>query len=129
LIIGGCIVQVVIYLDFDYIKINLFSRLSSRGKAPAPAAAHVPVGASKNASASSSTTNATRSNSINNNAKVESSEAKALKQTRRRLSVMSDNKLIEGMDAVNLEPPPEEEEGAVPPTNFIVNSYGGYSKK
>ena len=31
------------------------------------------------------------------------SDEKNLKQTRRRLSVMSDNKLIEGMDAVNLD--------------------------
>lgn len=30
-------------------------------------------------------------------------DAKNLKQTRRRLSVMSDNKLIEGMDNVNLD--------------------------
>lgn len=30
-------------------------------------------------------------------------DAKNLKQTRRRLSVMSDNKLIEGIDGVNLE--------------------------
>ena len=30
-------------------------------------------------------------------------DSKSLKQTRRRLSVMSDNKLIEGMDSVNLD--------------------------
>jgi hypothetical protein len=41
-------------------------------------------------------------------------DAKNLKQTRRRLSVMSDNKLIEGMDNVNLE-----EKEPVPEVNFL----------
>lgn len=54
-----------------------------------------------------------------------------IKQARRRLSVMSDNKLIEGIDSVNLD---AEEENSTAPSapasgGFIVNSYGGYSKK
>jgi serine/threonine protein phosphatase PrpC len=52
-----------------------------------------------------------------------------VKLVRRRLSVMSDNKLVEGFDSVNLG---EEEHVAVTPapsSGFIVNSYGGYSKK
>jgi serine/threonine protein phosphatase PrpC len=52
-----------------------------------------------------------------------------MKQQRRRLSVMSDNKLVEGFEnSVNLD---EAEEVAAPPAaeGFIVNSYGGYSKK
>jgi serine/threonine protein phosphatase PrpC len=53
-----------------------------------------------------------------------------LKQARRRLSVMSDNKLVEGFDNVNLDAPVIEEENvAAPGGGFIVNSYGGYSKK
>jgi len=56
-------------------------------------------------------------------------DSKSLKQTRRRLSVMSDNKLIEGMDGVNLDPASEVPETASNPSGFIVNSYGGYSKK
>lgn len=53
-----------------------------------------------------------------------------LKQARRRLSVMSDNKLVEGFDGVNLDAP-EAEEAVEAQTSsaFIVNSYGGYSKK
>jgi len=64
-------------------------------------------------------------------AKQDADDAKNLKQTRRRLSVMSDNKLIEGMDAVNLDgvDPRAQESPAPAPTGFIVNSYGGYSKK
>eukprot|EP00178_Gracilaria_changii_P011928 TRINITY_DN33636_c0_g1_i1.p1 TRINITY_DN33636_c0_g1~~TRINITY_DN33636_c0_g1_i1.p1 ORF type:complete len:104 (-),score=24.60 TRINITY_DN33636_c0_g1_i1:30-341(-) len=57
---------------------------------------------------------------------------KNLKQTRRRLSVMSDNKLIEGMDSVNLDEKAEAEAAAQAQSSsggFIVNSYGGYSKK
>lgn len=57
------------------------------------------------------------------------SDEKDFKQTRRRLSVMSDNKLVEGFEsAVNLK---EEEEiaAANAEAGFIVNSYGGYSKK
>jgi hypothetical protein len=34
---------------------------------------------------------------------VKESEEKDIKQTRRRLSVMSDNKLVEGFDSVNLD--------------------------
>eukprot|EP00607_Mallomonas_marina_P004189 CAMPEP_0182428164 /NCGR_PEP_ID=MMETSP1167-20130531/21073_1 /TAXON_ID=2988 /ORGANISM="Mallomonas Sp, Strain CCMP3275" /LENGTH=385 /DNA_ID=CAMNT_0024610867 /DNA_START=126 /DNA_END=1283 /DNA_ORIENTATION=+ len=62
----------------------------------------------------------------------DASDAKNLKQTRRRLSVISDNKLIEGMDAVNLDNGQAEAEpiAVQPPSGgFIVNSYGGYSKK
>jgi hypothetical protein len=44
-------------------------------------------------------------------------DAKNLKQTRRRLSVMSDNKLIEGMDNVNLD-----EKDAVPEVNSLIHS-------
>lgn len=60
------------------------------------------------------------------------SEEKDIKQTRRRLSVISDNKLVEGFESsVNLD---EEEVHATPTASadtggFIVNSYGGYSKK
>lgn len=50
-----------------------------------------------------------------------------IKQARRRLSVMSDNKLVEGFDSVNLDT--EEEIVASGSNGFIVNSYGGYSKK
>jgi len=58
-------------------------------------------------------------------------DGKSLKQTRRRLSVMSDNKLIEGMDSVNLDGKETETVAAAAPSSggFIVNSYGGYSKK
>jgi len=43
---------------------------------------------------------------------------------------MSDNKLIEGIDNVNLgEAPPPEEKSAPASGGFIINSYGGYSKK
>ena len=42
--------------------------------------------------------------------KSDSSDAKNLKQTRRRLSVMSDNKLIEGIDGVSLENEAQEPE-------------------
>lgn len=42
-------------------------------------------------------------------------DAKNLKQTRRRLSVMSDNKLIEGMDGVNLETPDATPEVIISP--------------
>lgn len=56
-----------------------------------------------------------------------------LKQTRRRLSVMSDNTLVEGIDNVNLngaaETVEEPEEAPAAAGGFIVNSYGGYSKK
>ena len=76
-----------------------------------------------------------------------------IKQARRRLSVMSDNKLVEGFDnALNLEEQPEVEykhvnfgifyylltlvffsfvskEPQQAAAGFIVNSYGGYSKK
>lgn len=52
---------------------------------------------------------------------------KEIKQARRRLSVMSDNKLVEGFDSVNLDG--EEEMVGGPSNGFIVNSYGGYSKK
>jgi hypothetical protein len=48
-------------------------------------------------------------------------DAKNLKQTRRRLSVMSDNKLIEGMDGVNLETPDATPE-------VIITRYLDYSK-
>lgn len=58
------------------------------------------------------------------------STEKDVKVVRRRLSVMSDNKLVEGFDSVNLG---EEEAAAAavpaPSSGFIVNSYGGYSKK
>ena len=53
---------------------------------------------------------------------------KDIKQARRRLSVMSDNKLVEGFDSVNLDAG-EEEVVATNSNGFIVNSYGGYSKK
>lgn len=43
------------------------------------------------------------STSKGSGAGAKADDAKNLKQTRRRLSVMSDNKLIEGMDNVNLE--------------------------
>lgn len=58
-------------------------------------------------------------------------DPKDLKQARRRLSVMSDNKLIEGMDGVNLDTATEAapESGGSSSGGFIVNSYGGYSKK
>ena len=46
-----------------------------------------------------------------------------LKQTRRRLSVMSDNKLIEGMDGVNLDEEQEQVGGA------SVSSYSSSLKK
>jgi hypothetical protein len=69
-----------------------------------------------------------------------------LKQTRRRLSVMSDNNLVEGLESVSLgEGEQQQANGAQPAANtqaaapaasagdaggsFIVNSYGGYSKK
>lgn len=41
--------------------------------------------------------------SASKGAGAKADDAKSLKQTRRRLSVMSDNKLIEGMDNVNLD--------------------------
>mmetsp|Transcript_14100 Transcript_14100/g.23485 ORF Transcript_14100/g.23485 Transcript_14100/m.23485 type:complete len:362 (+) Transcript_14100:85-1170(+) len=50
-------------------------------------------------------------------------------KARRRLSVMSDNKLVEGFEAaVSLEEQ-EEVTASASDTGFIVNSYGGYSKK
>ena len=56
-----------------------------------------------------------------------------LKQTRRRLSVMSDNKLVEGMDSVKIDGSKEDEtvetNSSAAAGGFIVNSYGGYSKK
>lgn len=65
-----------------------------------------------------------------------------LKQTRRRLSVMSDNALVEGIDNVSLDnaeggstASPQQPAQAAPAAAadaaqaFIVNSYGGYSKK
>lgn len=52
---------------------------------------------------------------------------KDIKQARRRLSVMSDNKLVEGFDSVNLDG--DEEVIGAGSNGFIVNSYGGYSKK
>lgn len=56
-----------------------------------------------------------------------------MKQTRRRLSVISDNKLIEGIDSVSLEQDSQnnsrEEAAAEAAGGFIINSYGGYSKK
>lgn len=62
--------------------------------------------------------------------KSDSADAKNLKQTRRRLSVMSDNKLIEGIDGVSLDNEVQEPETAAPSVGtFIINSYGGYSKK
>ena len=45
-------------------------------------------------------------------------DSKSLKQTRRRLSVMSDNKLIEGMDSVNLD----EKEAAEVTIYFLMES-------
>ncbi|CAM9840851.1 unnamed protein product, partial [Ectocarpus fasciculatus] len=54
-------------------------------------------------------------------------DAKTLNATRRRLSVMSDNKLVEGMDAVAIDN--EDQIAAGGSAGFIVNSYGGYSKK
>lgn len=61
------------------------------------------------------------------------SKSKNLKQTRRRLSVMSDNTLIEGMDGVNLdaekEASTEQSPAGASSGGFIINSYGGYSKK
>lgn len=58
-------------------------------------------------------------------------ESKGLKQTRRRLSVMSDNTLIEGLDGVNLEgeKEPTTEQAPANTGAFVINSYGGYSKK
>lgn len=54
-------------------------------------------------------------------------EEKDIKQARRRLSVMSDNKLVEGFaDSVNLD---DDEVVAAGSSGFIINSYGGYSKK
>jgi len=54
-------------------------------------------------------------------------EEKDIKQARRRLSVMSDNKLVEGFaDSVNLD---DDEVVAAGSSGCIVNSYGGYSKK
>jgi len=59
--------------------------------------------------------------------KTTGNEEKDIKQARRRLSIMSDNKLVEGFqDSVNIE---DEEIIAAGSTGFIVNSYGGYSKK
>jgi len=55
-----------------------------------------------------------------------------LLKTRRRLSVISDNKLIEGIDAVNIseeEAPTGSSSSSSSATAFVVNSYGGYSKK
>lgn len=52
-----------------------------------------------------------------------------LKQTRRRLSVMSDNKLVEGLGDVNLNDKDEATEAKSAANGFIINSYGGYSKK
>jgi serine/threonine protein phosphatase PrpC len=59
-----------------------------------------------------------------------------MKQQRRRLSVMSDNKLIEGVESMGID---SKDEGKVsagaspapkaPSGGFIVNSYGGFSKK
>jgi len=56
---------------------------------------------------------------------------KDVKQIRRRLSVMSDNKLVEGFDSVNLDGEEDQQAAATPApsSGFIVNSYGGYSKK
>jgi serine/threonine protein phosphatase PrpC len=55
-------------------------------------------------------------------------EEKDIKQARRRLSVMSDNTLVEGFaDSVNIDG--EEEIVGAGSSGFIVNSYGGYSKK
>ena len=58
-------------------------------------------------------------------------DKKSLKQARRRLSVMSDNNLIEGLDKVNLDAKEEEKTQTTTDTSsgFIINSYGGYSKK
>jgi len=56
----------------------------------------------------------------------------SISEQRRRLSVMSDNKLIEGMQGVNLEDDGKGDaspQQAVEPAGFIINSYGGYSKK
>lgn len=57
-------------------------------------------------------------------------------QVRRRLSVMSDNKLVEGFDSVNLDEEEQPTANVAPnpkdsgsSSGFIVNSYGGYSKK
>lgn len=61
--------------------------------------------------------------------KGESGEGKNLIKTRRRLSVLSDNKLIEGFADVNLENAVAEPEPVPACNGFIVNSYGGYSKK
>ncbi|KAJ1419890.1 phosphatase 2C-like domain-containing protein [Ochromonadaceae sp. CCMP2298] len=60
---------------------------------------------------------------------VKSAGSADMKQQRRRLSVMSDNKLVEGFEnSVSLD---EAAEVAAPAQaeGFIVNSYGGYSKK
>lgn len=60
-----------------------------------------------------------------------SGKSSNLKQTRRRLSVMSDNTLIEGMDGVNLDSKEDDttQQTAASTGGFIINSYGGYSKK
>jgi len=58
----------------------------------------------------------------------ETGDEKDIKLARRRLSVMSDNKLVEGFDSVNLDGDEEVVAGASQ-NGFIINSYGGYSKK
>lgn len=67
--------------------------------------------------------------SASKGAGAKADDAKSLKQTRRRLSVMSDNKLIEGMDNVNLDEKEVAEPAPAASGGFIINSYGGYSKK
>jgi len=59
---------------------------------------------------------------VTNDAKTE------IGQARRRLSVLSE-KLAEGVDSVNLDESPPEEAAPDASSGFIVNSYGGYSKK
>jgi hypothetical protein len=50
----------------------------------------------------------------------DASDEKNLKSTRRRLSVMSDNKLIEGLDAVNLDSSAVSEPDSV---SFILSCF------
>jgi hypothetical protein len=68
-----------------------------------------------------------KSSGANANAGSAAAAAGDLKKTRRRLSVMSDNQLVEGVSAVSLDDKdaPELREQA----GCIVRSYAGYSKK
>eukprot|EP01041_Mallomonas_annulata_P008978 gene8978-18578_t len=122
-----CIVVWSMNIDFKFINsLKPWKLINNMSTKPPSQKAPVANGAAGKPSA------APTKAAINPNAAKDAADGKNLKQTRRRLSVMSDNKLIEGMDAVNLDgavPEPEPAPVPVNPSSFIVNSYGGYSKK